>query len=517
MDVRKPRADVGDRPAGATAPLLCILTGAMVAILAMAEPVRAGEENDLKELQARLDAVLVNPKSKARLGAMVVELPWGKAVYERDADVPLMPASNMKLVVMAAAIDQLGPDYQFETVLALRGKDLVVIGSGDPTLGDERLCLARKEPITAIFHRWADQLRKAGVSSVAGDILIDDSIFDQQFVHPTWPADQHQRWYEAPIGGLNFNSNCVSVEVRPTDLDAPAIASFVPGNTALELANRTRTGAKDTVVIDRKQGSKTVVVSGSVAKAKTLGDLSVQDPGVYFGSVFKTVLAAKGIRVDGDVVRQRIRQPDGRLPSDCRVIDVVRTPLADALARAGKQSLGMAAECLIKALGAHAEGIGTWPGGAKAVQSFMSKAGVSPGDVIIAEGSGLSRENRLSARAATAVLRHMHSAGPERFDLLRNSLAVGGVDGTLDKRLKWKSTRGRVFAKTGYISGVRTLSGYVQNQRGQWFAFAFFYNNATATVKQSADNACRILAEWAPPSKVPARAENQTRSTQAPR
>lgn len=460
---------------------------------------------DADALRARLHEVLTAKLGKARLGATVVTLPGGRVIYDHQADEPMIPASNMKLVVMAAAIDQLGADYKFETILATRGDDLVVIGGGDPTIGDERLCQARKEPITAVFHRWVEKLRAAGIAAVPGDIVIDDSIFDLQFVHPTWPADQHQKWYEAPVGGLNFNSNCVGVQVSPTEPNCPAAAALVPGNTLLDLSVRARTGAKDTVVIDRKAGSDTVVVSGTVSRAKVLGDLTVRDPGLYFGSVLKTVLAARGIRVDGAVVRRRVRGPDGRLPTDCRVIDVVRTPLRDALSRAGKNSLGMAAECLIKMLGARSGDIGAWSSGAAAVEAHLRKAGAPAGQWRVAEGSGLSRENRLSARSAVAVLRHAFDGGSLPFGILRDALAVGGVDGTLDKRLKWKSTRGRVFAKTGYIAGVRTLAGYVQTQRGDWLAFAFYYNDAAASTKDAADNACRILAEWPGPATFPRR------------
>jgi D-alanyl-D-alanine carboxypeptidase/D-alanyl-D-alanine-endopeptidase (penicillin-binding protein 4) len=459
--------------------------------------VEPGDE-DVAGLRSRLDALLTSHgQPKARLGAMVVELPSGRVLYSRNGEQPLVPASNMKLVTMSAAIDRLGADYKMRTTLAARSKDLVILGGGDPTIGDDELCADRKESITALFHQWAAKLKAAGVKQVAGDIVIDDFIFDQHFVHPNWPGDQYQRQYEAPVGGLNFGSNCINVRVAPTKPGQRAAAALVPGNTAIELANKTVTGSRDTASVNRARDSNTVVVSGTVAGQQQLGPISVRDPGAYFGSVFKTVLAAEGIPVRGSVVRQKVRTPDGRLPKDYRVIAVQETPLAAALARAGKDSHGMTAESFFKLLGAATGEAGSWKSGKAAVDAFLRTAGVSAQEASIDDGSGLSRGNRLSAEAMTQILQYMFTDA-EKFLVLRNSLSRAGIDGTLKKRMRDPSTRGRVFAKTGYINGVRTLAGYIHTSSDHWLAFAIYYNNASSTrpMTQIQDRACELLVNW---------------------
>lgn len=481
-----------------------ILSALLMMSAVLLGPVAAGGRAD--ELTAegrlaqRLDQILLSRKqAKAQFGARVIELPSGRVLYDHEGHQPLIPASNMKLVVMAASIEGLGADYEFRTYFAIRGKDLVVLGSGDPTFGDERLAAARRQSILHVYHKVAEQLTNSGVKQIPGDIIIDDFIFDQQFVHPKWPPDQHQSWYEAPVGGLNFNANCVMVRVRPTVPGQLSEAVLVPGNTYLTLDNRSTTGEKQhTVTATRATNSDTVVVKGQVARSEDVGPLTVRDPGLYFGSVLKTVLATKGIHVAGRVVRERVRTKENTLPEGCHLVWVHKAPLSDALARCGKESLGMMAEALIKLLGAQSGTAGSWENGRAAILAFCGKVGVADGQIVVDDGSGLSRENRLSPAATTQILRFMFTSPQGRFELLRDSLAVGGVDGTMSRRLTSSDVKGRVFAKTGYIKNVRTLSGYVQSRSGQWLAFAFYYNQSgnTAEIKGVQDEVCRILAAW---------------------
>lgn len=464
-------------------------------------------------LRTQLDSILDVPKAeKLQWAAHVVELSSGRVLYDRAGDTSLMPASNMKLIVMAAAIDQLGPDFQFQTALAVRDTDLIVLGDGDPTIGDEKIAQAHAESITALFHSWAEALKKAGIKQIPGNILIDDSIFDENFTHENWPANQIQNWYEAPIGGLNFNSNCVDVVVEPTTPGQPAKATLVPGNTYVQLVNKTITGTKQTAVVNRLRGSNAVQVSGSVARKTNLGTVTVQDPGLYFGAVLRTVLATDGIKVGGKVLRQKIRLPNGLLPKDCHIVSVHRTPLAQALARSGKDSLGMMAECLLKRLGAQQSGVGSWISGRSALYTFMRKLDIRADKVKVDDGSGLSRFDRVTPEAMTQVLRYIYNSAPNKRELLKNSLSIAGVDGTLKKRLKTDDTKGRIYGKTGTINGVRTLAGYIHTQSDEWVAFAFFYNYSgkMPSPKANMDRACRFLAGWTDEAAPVHRASEQS-------
>jgi D-alanyl-D-alanine carboxypeptidase/D-alanyl-D-alanine-endopeptidase (penicillin-binding protein 4) len=477
-----------------------LLLSGLVVVLGFSAVATAEPDADaIAHLRSRLDKLLTSHgQPKVQAGARIIELPSGRVLYDYEGQRPLVPASNMKLLTLAAAVDRFGPDYEFKTILAARNKDLVVIGGGDPTIGDQKLLAKHGQSVTALFHEWAGKLKAAGVREIAGDIVIDDSIFNHQFVHPNWPADQFQRHYEAPVGGLNFGGNCVGVRVTPTKPGQRANASFVPGNVLLKLENRTITGAKQSVTAGRPPNSDTIVVNGTVAREEVVGPVTVRDPGLYFGHVLKTVLASEGIRVRGGVVRQKVRTDDGDVPKGYRVIAVHQTPLPVAMARAGKDSHGPTAEAIFKLVGSAGGSAGSWKTGHKEVDAFLRKVGVAEDEATVDDGSGLSRMNRISAAAMTQVLRYIHNAPGNKAQTLRSVLAVAGVDGTLEKRMRSPHTKGRIIAKTGYINGVRTLSGYVHTTSGEWLAFAFFFNQATRTrpLTQIQDEACDLLVDW---------------------
>lgn len=509
IDVRCETTVSGTQPSSPPLPTrwLFRITIAMAICCRLADgALQAQPPADPAALRARLDSILTGHGVKgAVLGAQVIELPSGRVLYEAGAERALIPASNAKLIVIAAAFDLLSPDYEFKTTLALRGDDLVLIGGGDPALGDPRLCQSRGEQTTSVFHRWAEALQRAGVQRVSGRLLVDDSIFEKRFVHPTWPPNQYQEWYEAPIGGLNFADNCVEVFVSPGQRGGAAVARLSPANTFMRVANQTRSNGKHAPSIRRAAGSESITVSGSVARESMVGEIAVTDPGMFTAACLKTVLAAKGIEIRGGIERATLRTGAGDLPADLRIIAVEKTRLIDAARRAGKDSLGMMAEGLLKILGAERGGGGTWNAGAAVVSGFMAKCGVTPGQFQFADGSGLSRDNRLSAAATTAVLRHMFTHPSARE--FREVLAVCGVDGTLKRRMR--DISGMVVGKTGYIDRVRTLSGYAQTRTGARLAFAIFYNDAanTSVLSGVQDNACRAMVNWgAEPSRGAGRA-----------
>lgn len=446
------------------------------------------------------DALAPVSGAKTRLAAQVVNLTDGSTIYERDATRPMMPASCMKLAVMAASMDQLGRDYSFTTVLAVRTTDLVVIGAGDPTFGDEKLAEARGQEVGAAFRQWAARLKAHGVKQIPGNIVIDDFIFDLDFVHPHWPDDQYQAWYEAPIGGLNFNANCVATIVAPTTPGSPASIRLIPPNDYCKISNETQTGDKMTVTVHRPRDSDTLMLRGTVSKEGQLEVVTVRDPGLFFGATLKRALEAEGIPVGGQVVREKIRLDATTLPPDINVVAIHNSPLADAMERAGTDSLGMMAEGMFKAMGAKVGGVGSWETGQSAMNAYFRKLGISANQVSVDDGSGLSREDRISPAAMTRILSTVYR-DEKSFDLLRSSLGVAGERGTVRKRMRHGNAKGRVFAKTGTIRGVRTLTGYVHAMNGQWYAFAFFYNNisrpdSAATVKSKMDRACELLVGY---------------------
>ncbi|MBI4578645.1 MAG: D-alanyl-D-alanine carboxypeptidase/D-alanyl-D-alanine-endopeptidase [Planctomycetes bacterium] len=466
-------------------------------------------------LADELGRLLTSPQiGKMRVGVRVVclEDPRPRVVYDLNPDEPLKPASTQKILTTAAVFALLPADFKFRTVLARRGDDLVVIGSGDPAIGDPQLARAARESITAVFHRWADKLKAAGVTRATGDLLLDDYIFEQRFINASWTTqfkDQMERWYCAPVGGLNFNDNCVDIVVRPGGgVGSPAQVTLIPTTPYVKLANTCKTAAKGEPAIRRTVGETvTVSVSGSVSRPGSSSSplsLTVGDPGLFFASTLRTVLAAEGIAIDGATRRARVRLADNSIPRDLEIVAVHEQTLPDVIQRCNKNSQNMFAETLLKTVGAYAgtttdrPRIGSYETGRQVLEQFLRRIGVADEGCVIDDGSGLSHSNRTTAAVQAGVLTYM-DRHPRQEEWIA-TLAEPGADGTIKRRLRELS--GRVFAKTGHIKDVSALAGYVFGPDGRRYAFSILCNDTSRSRMSSnalQDAICRKLATWEGP------------------
>lgn len=459
--------------------------------------------------QAIDELIRRSPAGKATIALRVIRLPAGQVLYSFNADKPMTPASNAKLLVTAAAAVGLGQDFHFRTLLARRGQDLVILGGGDPATADPKLAQQSGVPITAMFHEWAEALADAGWTDIPGDLIFDDSVFDDCWRHPNWPPEEVDHWYAAPVGGLNCNDNCLTVTLRPSRPGTLIEVQSSPRQTAVPVVNRCRTGGKQSAVARRSADGDGVLITGLLKKPVTV-EVAVRDPGLFSAAACRTALAAKGIRITGQTRRARVRQADGSLPAGVEVLAEHRTPLAVILPRCNKSSQNLFAECLLKTLGrlhqqaaGQADAVGSWSAGQQAVHTFLQDAGLPTAGVVIDDGSGLSRQNRVTARLMTELLGYVYGQPPG--ELFVESLSVSGRDGTLKRRLGGKF-EGCLLGKTGYLRGVRTLSGYVINHQGQWLSVSILINGFAGSSKpftQLQDEVCRLLvqADLPPPSK----------------
>ncbi len=458
-------------------------------------------------LEEQLRAVLEpRPEPGATCGAIVIDLQTGKTILDVNSAEVLVPASNAKVFSLAAAIDILGPTFEFRTVLATRGSDLIVVGDGDPSIADPEGAGKPDDPVAAVFDGWAARLREKGVGVIAGDLVIDESIFEPARDHPQWPQEDIGRAYAAPPGALNLYENTVLFTIKPAGKAGELVEwSVYPPNGLVEVRNKCKTAAKgrNTPVLYRPHPTFEYQLSGS-CRAETKSALAVPDPGMFFADVLRAHLAQRGIRIEGKIRRERVRDDRGQLPPDCAVVFVHTTPLADVAARVGKDSQNLFAEALLKRTGfafalaaGEANPRGSWATGRAAVEDFLKRAGVEENHVIPADASGLSRANRSSARAMVRVLSYMHKH--PGFPLFARSLAVAGRDGTLQRRMK--DVPGLVCAKTGYIGGVRTLSGYVETPDRRMYAFSVLFNGfkkASKPFTKMQDQFCDVLARSKP-------------------
>ena len=437
---------------------------------------------------------------KTKVAVSIDDLSANRSIMRVNADEPMIPASNLKLVVSAAALATLGPDFHFETKLVwynapLKANDpdtrgraiLKIIGDGDPAFGDDAVLRAHGNQVAdaeALVQVWVDAVKQAGITRI-DTILIDDSVFDQEFVHESWPEDQLNRWYCAQVAGLNFFTNCLDIYPVPSSVqgDSPFVR-MLPETNAVTTTNVAVTGNADTFWISRKLGTNELTYRGTV-KHKRLKpvNVTVHDAPILFGKIFAERLFKAGIAVG------EVRRPNSEDPLlEGKDLHIVRTPISIVLNRCNKNSQNLYAECLFKRTGRKVTGAsGSFENGAAGVRLFLQKQiGTAAASVQTADGSGMSRKNSVTARVITDLLGVMHN-DPKLSKVYRDSLATAGIDGTIDDRMV--ELKGRVFGKTGYINGVSCLSGYL-----------FIPNNPRGTGANSAADAeldpkdCRVIA-----------------------
>jgi serine-type D-Ala-D-Ala carboxypeptidase/endopeptidase (penicillin-binding protein 4) len=454
---------------------LALLAGlAWLALPAAADP-SLSRAIDLRVGEARQVA--------AALGVEVVEVESGREVYSFNPDQPRILASNTKLFTTAAAVDLLGPGFEFETPLLMRGAvydgildgDLAVVGSGDPNISGR----FHDGDVYAVFRAWAAQLKERGVREVSGALYLVDGLFAPPDIHPEWPEDQLARWYEAPVGALSFNDNCLLVRVAPGPRPgAPAKVELDPDLGLYRVVDHLTTtsrSANHRVVVSRQPGSREIVVSGAIHlwSSPVEAWVTVVDPTEYFGAALRAAFAGEGVVIHG------ASRPVADLPGAVwERVAVERSDLATTIGVINRRSQNFYAESLLKALAARAGGEGSWPEGVRVVEEFLGRAGLGDG-LRLADGSGMSRNNRASPRQVTQLLRYMFFH-PSGAPFMRSLPASGGEEPAWHRRLAERPYRGNVFAKTGTLNGVSNLSGYAKGGSGRLYAFSILCNGAGA-------------------------------------
>ena len=452
------------------------------------------------DLRRRIDVILGKSSlRKVLFSVQIIDAATGEAVYEKNPHLALMPASNMKIVTSAAALEYLGRDFAFVTRAGLCGEALVVKGSGDPLLGDKETDSRNGRNSLTFIGEIASRLRELGIASVS-EILIDTSIFDGERVHPSWPSNQLTQKYACEVGGLNFNGNCV--EISAVNRSGKAVLALNPPTDYLKLINALTIGRsrRSWFSVQRTEVPCELLIQGNCRTAAGPYSVAVQNPALYFGRLLRNALIEAGIEV-GEEVRETLS------PGDCEFRPLVdhATSIGDCLQRTNKDSLGLAAEAMLKRLGAQSDPDGkpgSWESGRRVLSGYLRGLEVDEREFVIADGSGLSRDNRLSAGVLTRVLRHL-SSGPD-WEFYENSLAVGGFDGTIENHFWEKKYRGRVLAKSGYIQSVRALSGVVRTDRGDYL-FSILANKAGSGARSAIDSAVKAVIDWASPSPTPSR------------
>ena len=428
------------------------------------------------EVAARLDQRLSRLPRGTEIGLMVADCERDETWYASEADRPLKPASVQKLLVTAVALDRLGPDFRFRTELYLHDGELWVVGGGDPGLGDDRLAARGGRDAQAVLADWVAAVRARGVTALHR-VVLDDGVFDTEFRHRDWPASQADRWYQAPVGGLNLNDNCLDVKVQVRGRN---VTLQLRPDVPRDLIDSTlRVDRRQRITLKRPADGDTIQLRGTVSRSGDLDPVAVRDPTFFFAQALKHALEQGGVAVQGPVVRRHLTPEE--LAAAERVA-AQETPLPDVLWRCNTFSQNLFAECLLKSLAAYGPGgarrdtPGSWDEGVAVLQAGLRDLGVECNGAVLRDGSGLSHANRATARQLVTLLlrmrRHPHA------DVFLASLAEPGQEGSMRNRYDDPALRGRVRAKTGTIAGVRALAGYAARPDGTMLAFAILVNGA---------------------------------------
>ncbi|MBP2357228.1 D-alanyl-D-alanine carboxypeptidase/D-alanyl-D-alanine-endopeptidase (penicillin-binding protein 4) [Kribbella aluminosa] len=462
-------------------------------------------------LQQRLDGLLNDSRYDGSQVALVVrDATTGETLYDKNGAERLLPASNTKLFTSTAAMHTLGPSYRFHTdVLAtapVRGGlllgDLYLKGYGDPTA------------LESDYVGLAKQLKAAGVRRVFGDLVADDTYFDHVRLGDSWAWDDEPYYYNAQISALtlapntDYDSGTAIVESRPgAAAGAPVKLDLVPANGVLKLVNTATTGAAgsaNTISVDRDHGTNVVRITGSMPLGSAVEQdwVTVWEPELYAGDVFRRALAAQGITVAGRIKNAATPAGAGRLARDeSMTVGELLTPFL-------KLSNNMHAETLVKTMGAVAEADGSWPAGLDVVTKYAKTLGVDTSRIRLSDGSGLSRKVNVTADSITDVLigAQKESWWKQWYD----ALPIAGnpnrfVGGTLRSRMQNTPAANNLHGKTGSLTGVTSLSGYVTDKDGRKLVFSMISNNYLVSPRSIEDAVGVTLASWSdqsPPAAV---------------
>lgn len=476
--------------------MLVLLAGLvlLVGVVGALSPVSAVSAQDRGDLGADLDAILANPGLAGADVGLVVRTLDGETVYQHSSDRRRQPASNAKLATSAAALEVLGPDHRFATTVSSPARrhghsldgDLFLKGTGDPTM------------LAADYDALAKQVADSGVTSVRGRLVADDTWFDSTRLGLGWAWDDEPYYYNAQISALtaapdgDFDAGSIIIRVEP-GANGKAKVSTEPPTDYVKIRNTATTGAAgsdDTISVDRAHGSNLFTVTGSIPADGTADAefMTVWEPTGYAAALFRDALAAHGVRVQGPTTR-------GATPAGAREYASRESmPLRELLVPFLKLSNNMHAEILTKTMGRATAGEGTWDAGEDAVAAVLPTLGVT-GKLSLVDGSGLSRMDQIAPDQLAALLGG--AAARPWFGDWYAALPIAGkadrlVGGTLRNRMRGTPAEGRVHAKTGSLTGVSGLSGYVDTAAGERLAFSMVTNNSIGIDAKSIEDAVAV-------------------------
>lgn len=481
----------------------------------------------LADLQTRIDEIVRQPALEPGFFAVkIASLDTGQVIFQQQANKFVRPASNMKLYTVAAAFDRLTPDYHFITSVYAKEKpedgkikgDLIVYGRGDPSIAAR----FNNSDYFKGINDLADRIVAAGVKRIKGDLVGDESYLNGAPLGSGWEWEDLQWAYGAQVSALTVNDNAIDLTVKPGDrVGEPVVVTSGPPATFMTITSRAITGprgSKNDLRIYRGLGANTLEISGNLPLGENgySGSVAIPDPALAFVTMLRDALSKRGVKIDGKVRTVDARSgasivPNPLLPQT-QTANLPPQPLPEEIASLQSPAFGLIAaqtlkpsqnlytEIILRTLG-RLNSLGPnqshEDAGLIVVRNFLRQAGASESDLSLNDGSGLSRNDMITANATVQLLTFMSKH--RYFAQFRDALPIAGVDGTLRTRMRGTPAEGNVRAKTGSLSSVASLSGYVTTAGGERLVFSMMLNNypdAAALRRDSIDAIAVLLASF---------------------
>jgi D-alanyl-D-alanine carboxypeptidase/D-alanyl-D-alanine-endopeptidase (penicillin-binding protein 4) len=462
------------------------------------------------ELQELVSEILRRPAlAPAMVAVKVASLDTGRTLFEENAGKLLRPASNMKLYTLATALDRLSPEFHFKTSIyavaqpdqtgTLRG-DLIVYGRGDPSIAAR----FNNGDYNKGIDELASRIQAAGVKRIEGDLVGDETYFIGPRLGTGWEWDDLTWYYGAEVTALTVNDNSLDLFVKPgASVGAPCLITTGPATALIKIINRTTTAARGTkreLTVYRGLGENGLEVSGQLALDDKgySGGVGISHPATLFVDMLRQALIRRGVTIAG---RARIIDASTTGPTPApltarvEITSMLSPPFGLIAAQTLKPSQNLYTELILRTLGktiapgpiiANASApVTSEDAGLLVVRKFLTEAGVNPNELVLTDGSGLSRNDMVTANATLQLLTYMsrHRYGA----IFRDALPVAGVDGTLRNRFKGTLAENNIHAKTGSLSSAASLSGYVTSAAGERLAFSIMVNNYPESVDARRD------------------------------
>jgi len=459
------------------------------------------EQTRHQNLSADLDAILTDPRLAGAEFALVVrDVDTGDVLYERNADLRLIPASTLKLLTSAAAFDILGPEHRFITDVSTDGNlrksvldgNIYLRGTGDPTISTED------------YADLAAAIAAHGIRSVQGNLILDDTWFDTIQLGSGWAQDDEGFAFSAPISALtvspdsNYGVATVNILATPGAIvGEPITVTMMPPNGYITLLNHALTGEEDSFSVQREHGTNRLIIRGTlpITAKPEIKRVSVWDSTRYVADIFERALRKQGVQVRGKLLFSIPTSVDAQVLANHSSMTL--SEMALPLLKLSNNGL---AEILTKTMGQKFAHAGTWPEGTAAIADFLRRNGIDDTALRQVDGSGLSRYDLVTAKLLTDLL--VTARGKSWFDIWYAALPVAGnpdplIGGTLSARMHGTLAQNNVHAKTGSMSSISGISGYVNAADGRLLAFSILENNYRApSVKPIEDKIVETLAAW---------------------